>query len=59
MFLEVGLIVAVGILSVSFLFLRRIQHRKDESSVVWVIGASSGIGKGTIVLQIEMNRIGD
>lgn len=49
MFLEVCAIVAIGVLSVSFLLFRKFQSQKDESSVVWVIGASSGIGKGICI----------
>lgn len=46
MYFEVGVAVVVGILPALLLLLRLFRQPKKELSVVWVIGASSGIGKG-------------
>lgn len=44
---EVCVAVVVGIFSVLLLIIRLFRKPKKEPSVVWVIGASSGIGKGS------------
>lgn len=44
---EVCVAVVVGTLSMFLLILRLFRQPKKEPSVVWVIGASSGIGNGS------------
>lgn len=60
--METGLVISIAVVILSaavYLFIKSKKQISDASRVVWVIGASSGIGKGITPAASIRSRSGD